>query len=148
MKTYRVTRNNMHFLLMVNDSFDENANDSYPVGPVQEYETLERAEVMMDFVKHDIHYLGRDKITGKNIISFDLNMLFYYDDVTTPTPDILRKAFAVYQKKDLYMITTAEGRIFYEACNDMTEKKDLYSELGAKITLIQKYDKRLKISGS
>ena len=51
------------------------------------------------------------------------------------TAKAVRLEAARIYKKNIYRIETEGGHVFYEACNDMPEKSDIYKELGASVVL-------------
>jgi hypothetical protein len=130
MHTYEVQRNGIQFKVYVNDKIEPEVNI---------FDELPTCEVMMDSIIHTITYGGRDPFTDCYIVMFD------HDKAVFAAPDedvndlFCMKTFAEFHHKDLYQITTSAGRVFYEACSDMKEKKDLYKEIGAKSERIYRY---------
>ena len=99
------------------------------------------AEITMEYKKISIFYGGRDKKEEETFLILSEGPVLTVKE-SKPTAEECRKAFAEHYGKDIYMVETSAGRIFYEACNDMSEKKGLYKELGASVTVEYRHGKK------
>ena len=139
MKTYIVNKKGIDFRVMVTDNTHtprDNATVSFigeSLRPVLQKGT-KIAELVEEYKKIPIFYGGYDDNTKESLIILPEGPILPIKE-ETPTAEICRRAYADYSEKDVYMVETSAGRVFYEACNDMSAKKGLYSELGATITL-------------
>lgn len=128
---YKVKKGSKLFTVMVNES------------------KLHRGELICEitegYVKKSVFYGGTDPATGNSILMVNDDILYLQKGVEV-NPGSCREAYAEHYKEDMYMIEASGGRVFYEACRDMSEKRALYEELDAKITCIYKYtrEKRAK----
>lgn len=148
MRKYTVNKNGMDFTIMVSDGkpeefgFAGEPDIERDISPVMK-KGSKIAEVTMDYKKIPIFYGGTEKNTGKTILIPAEGPLMFID-IEHPNAEDCRKAFADETGNDIYMVETAAGRVFYEACSDMPEKKNLYNELGATITLEYRYSAKPK----
>ena len=94
-------------------------------------------EITDGYRKVPIYFIGYDPNTSNALLITADSVVLNTDHEVNPAS--CRKAYAEHFKKDIYMVEAAGGRVFYEACRDMSEKKSLYEELGAKVTRVYKY---------
>ena len=92
-------------------------------------------EVMLGYEEVPIYYGGTEPKSGSDVIVIGEEDACLLPKGEQATPSYCRIMMADRYGMDLYMIETAGGRVFYEACNDMPEKRELYRELEAKVTL-------------
>ena len=136
MERYSVKKNGRDFTVYVNNDYyyDDvsSAGSCYEEGDII-------TEILIDYENIPVLYGGIDESTGWHIIRFTgKKRVLLSPQTQINTGNILRLCAKLFDR-NVYSVELLNGRIFFEACNDMSEKKELYKELSKKVTCEVRY---------
>lgn len=137
MREYSVKKNNVQFTVLVNEDNCQKESDFYDEA-CQDYGVI--TDILMNYENIPAIYCGKDE-DGWSVIDFGGKERAIISPETPVNIDTTLKLASKLFQKNIYRIETESGRVFYEACNDMNEKKDLYKDLGARVSCEVRYTK-------
>lgn len=137
MREYSVKKNNVQFTVLVNEKDCQKEQEFFDEVS-QDYGVI--TDILMNYENIPAIYRGKDE-DGWSVIDFAGKERAIISPETPVNIDTTLKLASKLFQKNIYRVETESGRVFYEACNDMNEKKDLYKDLGAKVSCEVRYTK-------